>query len=55
MIIGEGDGNPKALAMQILDKCKENCCRIGDFIWSRRSEVMGVYEQLFDDEESFKP
>lgn len=54
MIIGEGDGNPKALAMQILDKCKENCCRIGDFIWSRRSEVMGVYEQLFDDEESFK-
>ncbi len=54
MIIGEGDGNSKALAMQILDKCKENCCRIGDFIWSRRSEVMGVYEQLFDDEESFK-
>ena len=54
MIIGEGDGNPKALAMQILDKRKENCCRIGDFIWSRRSEVMGVYEQLFDDEESFK-
>ena len=40
--------------MQILDKCKENCYRIGDFIWSRRSEVMGVYEQLFDDEESFK-
>jgi hypothetical protein len=54
VIIGEGDGNPKALAMQILDKCKENCCRIGDFIWSRRLEVMGVYEQLFDDEESFK-
>jgi len=52
--MSESDDDSKALAMLMLKKCKESCCRIGDFIWSRRSEVMGVYEQLFDDEESFK-
>ncbi|MBR6204066.1 MAG: hypothetical protein IKQ60_03250, partial [Candidatus Methanomethylophilaceae archaeon] len=28
------------------------CGKVGKFIWSKRSEAMGVYEQLFDEEEN---
>ncbi len=54
MITEEVDGNHKAIAMRALEACRDRCGRIGGYVWSRRYEVMRVYEQLFDDEENMK-
>ncbi len=54
VISEEADGNHKALALKALEACRDRCGRIGEYVWSRRYEVMGVYEQLFDDEENMR-
>ena len=48
------DVEGKAAVARAFDECRTRCGKLGEFIWSRRSEVMGVYEQLFDDEENMK-
>ena len=50
----EDDGDHKAAAVRILEACRDRCGRIGSYVWSRRFEVMGAYEQMFDDEENLK-
>ncbi len=54
VISGEHDESHRCVALEALEACKDQCGRIGEYIWSRRSEVMGVYQQLFDDEENLK-
>ena len=49
------DGNGKYArdaVSKALDACRDSCGRIGEFIYSRRSEIMGLYEQYFDEEEN---
>ncbi|MBO4569466.1 MAG: hypothetical protein J5674_05915 [Candidatus Methanomethylophilaceae archaeon] len=48
------DSEGKAAVATAFDECRARCGKIGEFIWSRRSEVMGVYEQMFDDEENMR-
>ncbi len=48
------DDEGRAAVARALDECRARCGKLGEFIWSRRSEVMGAYEQLFDDEENMK-
>ena len=50
----EGDSDPRKAFLNILEKCRDRCGRIGQYVWSRRFEVMGIYEQLFDDEENLR-
>jgi len=54
VITEEADGSHKAIAMKALEACRGRCGRIGEYVWSRRYEVMGVYEQLFDDDENMR-
>ncbi len=54
VISEESDGNHKAIALKALEACRDRCGRVGEYVWSRRYEVMGVYEQLFDDEENMR-
>ena len=39
--------------LEAFEACR-GCGRVGEFVWSRRYEVMGVYEQLFDEEENMR-
>ena len=48
------DDEGKTAVARAFDECRARCGKLGEFIWSRRSEVMGVYEQLFDVEENMK-
>ncbi len=53
-ITPEGNrGNAEAV-LKALGECKSRCGKIGEFIWSRRFEVMSLYEELFDDEENMR-
>ena len=38
--------------LRAFEECRDRCGKVGKFIWSKRSEAMGVYEQLFDEEEN---
>ena len=38
--------------LRAFEECRGRCGKVGKFIWSKRSEAMGVYEQLFDEEEN---
>ncbi|MBO4569357.1 MAG: hypothetical protein J5674_05335 [Candidatus Methanomethylophilaceae archaeon] len=39
--------------LKAFEACKD-CGTVGEFVWSRRFEIMGVYEQLFDEEENLR-
>ena len=52
MISAEGDASHRRIALNALEACRDRCRSIGDYVWSKRSEIMGVYQQLFDDEEN---
>ncbi len=43
----------REFVLRALEACK-GCGAMGEFVWSRRYEVMGVYEQLFDEEENLR-
>ncbi len=53
-ITPEGNRRSIEAVMRALDECKARCGKIGEFIWSRRFEVMSLYEELFDDEENMR-
>ena len=50
----EGNDDHRVALQRIVEECRESCGRIGEFIWSRRHEIMGIYEQMFDDEENMR-
>ncbi len=51
--IADGNGKyAKDAVSKALDACRDSCGRIGEFIYSRRSKIMGLYEQYFDEEET---
>ncbi len=53
-ITSEGNYGRREDVLRALDKCKARCGKIGEFIWSRRFEIMSLYEELFDDEENLR-
>ncbi len=51
--MADGNGKyAKDAVSKALDACRDSCGRIGEFIYSRRSKIMGLYEQYFDEEEN---
>ena len=39
--------------LEAFEACR-GCGSVGEFVWSRRYEIMGVYEQMFDEEENLR-
>ncbi len=54
LMLGETDEDRDTAAEKILEACRDSCGKIGAYVWSRRFEVMGAYEQMFDEEENLK-
>jgi hypothetical protein len=50
-VAAEGSGRDSVL--RAFEACR-GCGAMGEFVWSRRHEIMGVYEQLFDEEENLR-
>ena len=46
-------GSDRDSVLRAFEACK-GCGSVGEFVWSRRYEIMGVYEQLFDEEENLR-
>jgi len=53
-MLRETDEDHDTAAEKILEACRDSCGSIGAYVWSRRFEVMGAYEQMFDEEENLK-
>ncbi|MBR7006011.1 MAG: hypothetical protein IKH98_03770, partial [Candidatus Methanomethylophilaceae archaeon] len=51
-ITGDADCD-RAAVLEAFEACK-SCGAVGEFVWSRRYEIMGVYEQMFDEEENLR-
>ncbi len=47
----ERDGYVRGAALGAFEECRHRCGRAGALIWSKRLEVMGSYEQMFDEDE----
>lgn len=52
MLAGSADRD-RDRVLKAFEACR-GCGAIGEFVWSRRYEVLGVYEQLFDEEENLR-
>ena len=48
------DEKPEIILEKIIDGCGGRCGKIGEYVRSRRFEIMGIYAQMFDDEENKK-
>ncbi len=46
-------GPGRESVLRAFEACR-GCGSVGEFVWSRRYEIMGVYEQLFDEEENLR-